>query len=99
MEPSGCPLSNEELTVTCLAPLPLELQLHVNQVKLVDRRQHIVRQKHVIFELHLTHEYKDCRCLYIVFYGSIVFVEDTHCITYSRNIKIKSVEKYVGKKI
>ena len=24
---SGCPLSNEELTVTCLAPLPLELQL------------------------------------------------------------------------
>ena len=24
---SGCTLSNEELTVTCLAPLPLELQL------------------------------------------------------------------------
>ena len=24
---SGCQLSNEELTVTCLAPLPLELQL------------------------------------------------------------------------
>ena len=24
---SGCPLSNEELTVTCLAPLPLKLQL------------------------------------------------------------------------
>ena len=24
---SGCQLSNEELTVTCLAPLPLKLQL------------------------------------------------------------------------
>ena len=24
---SGCPLSKEELTVTCLAPLPLKLQL------------------------------------------------------------------------
>ena len=33
---SGCPLSNEELTVTCLAPLPLELQLH--QVPAIFRR-------------------------------------------------------------
>ena len=29
---SGCPLSKEELTVTCLAPLPLKLQLSLEVI-------------------------------------------------------------------
>ena len=39
-----------------------ETIIHVNQVKLVDRTQYFVRQKHVNFQLHLTHEYKDRLC-------------------------------------
>ena len=63
--------------------------LHVNQVKLVDRRRHILSDKNMLISSYIWLLNIKTVVVHIVFY----FVEDTHWL----NIKIKSAKKYVGK--